>query len=278
MPELPEVETVMRGLQPVLEGATIAKATAYTPKLRIDIPSDFTARLTGNTVTRLKRRSKYILMEMQDGLIMILHLGMSGKITIFDKHLTAPPRIKHDHIELITTTGATVRYNDARRFGMLTFTDINNAAYHSLLVGIGPEPLSNAFHSDILKKAFQNKKSPVKTALLDQRIVAGLGNIYVCEVLHRSRICPTRLACDINEDECEALVPTIREVLYAAIQAGGSTLKDFAHADGSLGYFQHRFQVYGREDEHCLNHACGGKIKRITQAGRSSFYCPTCQS
>jgi len=281
MPELPEVETVRRGLVPILEGATIKQAIARRANLRFPIPEDFAKRLEGNTIIKLRRRSKYILMDCADGLIVILHLGMSGRVTIYKdnkKPNGEPVEIdKHDHISLITEKGDHVIYTDPRRFGIITFTNAEEADAHSLLYKIGPEPLGNNFNTDTLKAGLKSKKSPIKTSLLDQRLVAGLGNIYVCEVLWRASINPTRQSASLTTKEIDSLVPIIRNVLTEAIAAGGSTLKDYAQADGELGYFQHNFRAYGREDETCYKEECGGIIQRIVQSNRSTFFCKTCQ-
>jgi formamidopyrimidine-DNA glycosylase len=278
MPELPEVETVMRGLKPVLEGVKIKKAEAFAPKLRAPIPSDFGQRLSGNRIERLDRRSKYILMTCTDGLVIIMHLGMSGRMTIHAHGADVPLRGKHDHIVIETERGDTVMYNDTRRFGMWVFTDTGSVDDHDLIRNIGPEPLGNNFHEAILKAGLERRKSPIKAALLDQKLVAGLGNIYVCEALWRTGIHPERLSNTITDAEIEMLVPTIRDVLSSAIEAGGSTLKDYAQVDGELGYFQHSFKAYGREGEACLKEGCDGTIDRIVQSNRSSFFCGHCQN
>ncbi len=277
MPELPEVETVMRGLAPVLEGKRLTRAEARRPDLRLPIPEDFTERLTGNRIERLQRRSKYILIEMADGLVVILHLGMSGRVTIHKAGETAPDPGKHDHIVLTTEAGDHVYYNDTRRFGIVTFTDLETKDSHPLLKDIGPEPLGNAFSTAVLNAGLKGRKSSIKTALLDQKLVAGLGNIYVCEALWRAGISPKRTADSVTGKRAEKLFPIIRQVLEEAIAAGGSTLKDYAQVDGELGYFQHRFQAYGREGEACATPGCGGTVQRIVQSNRSTFYCPTCQ-
>jgi formamidopyrimidine-DNA glycosylase len=277
MPELPEVETVMRGLKPVLEGIKIKTARAYAPKLRVPIPVDFDKRLSGNRIERLDRRSKYVLMTFADGLVAIMHLGMSGRMTIHKSGNAVPARGKHDHIVIETERGDTIMYNDTRRFGMWVFSDTKSINNHALIKDIGPEPLGNAFHDGILQAGLENRKSPIKAALLDQKLVAGLGNIYVCEALWHTGIHPARLSNAITQDEIEALVPTIRDVLSSAIEAGGSTLKDYAQVDGELGYFQHSFKAYGREGEACLKEDCDGTIERIVQSNRSSFFCGTCQ-
>ncbi|WP_308910841.1 bifunctional DNA-formamidopyrimidine glycosylase/DNA-(apurinic or apyrimidinic site) lyase [Pseudokordiimonas caeni] len=276
MPELPEVETVTRGLSPVLVGRTLARVEAHAPTLRLPVPADFATRLTGRQVRGLSRRSKYMLMEMDDGLVMIWHLGMSGRVQIM-ADAGAPPRAKHDHIIFVTDAGHRVVFNDARRFGLVAFTDVNAAAAHPLLARIGPEPLGNGFDADILSAGLKGRSGPIKTALLDQTLVAGLGNIYVCESLWRAGISPRRTASTVAGKRAERLVPHIRDVLNEAIIAGGSTLRDHAQVDGELGYFQHRFEAYGREGEACRTAGCGGTIHRITQAGRSTFFCPSCQ-
>ncbi|WP_417450590.1 bifunctional DNA-formamidopyrimidine glycosylase/DNA-(apurinic or apyrimidinic site) lyase [Kordiimonas sp.] len=277
MPELPEVETVRRGLSPALEGATIAVATARVSKLRFPIPEDFSARLTGNRIERLTRRSKYILMECADGLMVILHLGMSGRVTIHKADGLPVAPAKHDHVELKTADGTHVIYNDARRFGLILFSDRETIADHPLIRDIGPEPLGNEFNVDVLNAGLMRRKSSIKAALLDQKLVAGLGNIYVCEALWRAGIHPSRQALSVAGDGAARLVPIIRDVLTEAIAAGGSTLKDYVQASGELGYFQHSFKAYGREGEACSTPDCGGTIERIVQQGRSSFFCSTCQ-
>ncbi|MBF9045789.1 bifunctional DNA-formamidopyrimidine glycosylase/DNA-(apurinic or apyrimidinic site) lyase [Rhodobacterales bacterium LSUCC0031] len=287
MPELPEVETVRRGLAPVLEGARIAQALVNRPDLRWPFPEDMAARLTGARVTALRRRSKYILADLDTGETLIVHLGMSGRMIISapsgarDKlaqfHHFHPAPEKHDHVVIDTEAGARVTFNDARRFGAMDLCPTVAVEQHWLIAGIGPEPLGNGFHADHLIAAFKGKRSPVKTALLDQRIVAGLGNIYVCEVLYRAGISPLRQAGKIAVPRVAALVPIIREVLLEAIDAGGSSLRDYRQADGELGYFQHNFRVYGREGEACPTPDCQGVIRRTVQSGRSSFHCPSCQ-
>ncbi len=277
MPELPEVETVRRGLAPLLEGMKIKEARAYVPKLRVDLPADFEARLSGNQVVRLSRRSKYILIECADGLVAILHLGMSGRINIYAATVPQPERAKHDHVTLVTEKDDLVVFNDARRFGLIVFSTIQDIGNHPLIRDIGPEPLGNEFNVDHLAHGLKSRKSPIKTTLLDQKLVAGLGNIYVCEALWRAGIHPTRLANSITMAEVEKLVPIIRDVLTEAIAAGGSTLKDYAQVSGELGYFQHRFKAYGREGEPCTSEGCASIIERIVQSNRSTFYCPSCQ-
>jgi len=283
MPELPEVETVRRGLLPVMEGAVIARAEVRRPDLRWPFPEQMAERLTGARVTRLARRSKYILAELDTGETLIIHLGMSGRMLIAGAptpgvfhHEEVVPQ-KHDHVVLHMDNGATITFNDARRFGAMDLAPTDGIDRHWLIEKLGPEPLGNAFSETYLAEALSGKNTPIKSALLDQRIVSGLGNIYVCEVLFRARLSPTRKAGKIARARTSALVPIVREVLGDAIEAGGSSLRDYRQADGELGYFQHRFQVYDREGEACVTPDCSGTINRITQSGRSTFYCPQCQ-
>ena len=278
MPELPEVETVRRGIAPVLEGAIFTKAIARRENLRIAIPENFSTALTHKKINKVSRRSKYLLLHIENDLVMILHLGMSGKVTLYkldDKEL--PDFGKHDHLIFETDRGMRMVYTDPRRFGLVTFASSDTLEKHPLLKNMGPEPLSNHFHGDYLYEKFCKRKSPIKNVLLDQKIIAGLGNIYVCEALFRAHIDPVRSAASLSKSEIDILVPIINDVISEAIAAGGSTLKDYAQVDGELGYFQHRFSVYGRGDQPCLNQRCDGIIARIAQAGRSTFYCETCQ-
>lgn len=283
MPELPEVETVRRGLLPSMEGARILKAAVNRPNLRWPFPENMASRLEGQKVLRLRRRSKYILAELESEETLLIHLGMSGRMTVSGDPLGQfahehPAQEKHDHVVFDMENGARVTFNDPRRFGAMDLLDTKTADQHPLLAKIGPEPLGNEFHAAYLAKRLAQKKSPIKTALLDQHIVAGVGNIYVCEVLFRIGVRPDRKACDLNTHDIEQLIPTIRMVLEEAIEAGGSSLKDFRQAGGELGYFQHRFKVYGRETENCSGVDCTDTIQKMTQSGRSSFYCPTCQT
>lgn len=282
MPELPEVETVRRGLMPAMEGAVIAQAHVNRPDLRWPFPENMADRLTGATVKQLRRRSKYILADLSTDETLLIHLGMSGRMLVSGDPLGQfahdhPAPEKHDHVVFDMANGARVTFNDPRRFGAMDLLDTATAANHPLLASIGPEPLGNDFHEDYLVERLKNRKTPVKSALLDQKIVAGLGNIYVCEALYRANLSPERKVNKISEPQIRALVPIIREVLSDAIAAGGSSLKDFRQADGELGYFQHSFDVYGRENDPCRTPDCTGTIARITQSGRSSFYCPQCQ-
>jgi formamidopyrimidine-DNA glycosylase len=282
MPELPEVETVRRGLAPVMEGTVIEQADVNRPDLRWPFPENMAERLTGQRVERLRRRSKYILADLSSGETLLIHLGMSGRMLISGDPLGQfthdhPAAQKHDHVVFHMENGARITFNDPRRFGAMDLLETATAEQHKLLAMLGPEPLSNDFHESILIEAFKDRNTPVKSALLDQRIVAGLGNIYVCEVLFRANISPKRKAGQIAAARVGAMVPIIRTVLEEAIKAGGSSLKDFRQADGELGYFQHSFDVYGREGEPCRREGCAGTITRVAQSGRSSFYCPTCQ-
>lgn len=282
MPELPEVETVRRGLAPVLEGEVIAHASVNRPDLRWPFPERMAERLTDQTVTTLRRRSKYILADLSSGETLIIHLGMSGRMLISGAQVGQfvhdhPAPEKHDHVVLDTKSGARITFNDPRRFGAMDLCPTDRLEAHWLLDRIGPEPLGNGFHEDYLVDALRGRKTHIKTALLDQRIVAGLGNIYVCEALHRAGISPKRRAGQVSKPRLRSLVPVIKDVLNEAIEAGGSSLRDFRQADGDLGYFQHAFRVYGREGEPCAALNCPGLISRVVQSGRSSFYCPTCQ-
>jgi formamidopyrimidine-DNA glycosylase len=282
MPELPEVETVRRGLLPVLEGAVIARAEVNRPDLRWPLPERMADRLTGQTVTALRRRSKYILADLDSGETLLVHLGMSGRMLISGAQLGSfyhdhPAPQKHDHVVLTMGNGARITFNDARRFGAMDLMPTDRAAEHMLLKDLGPEPFGNDFNEPYLAARLKGRKTPIKAALLDQRIVAGLGNIYVAETLYRARISPLRLAGDLGETQVHALVPVIREVLAEAIEAGGSSLRDFRQANGELGYFSKHFQVYDREGDPCETPGCTGIVTRTVQSGRSSFWCPACQ-
>ena len=282
MPELPEVETVRRGLAPLMEGRVIERAEARRPDLRWPLPERMAERLTGARVDRLRRRSKYILADLSTGETLLIHLGMSGRMlisgaTVGEFHHPQAVAGKHDHVILDMAGGARITFNDARRFGAMDLMETGQEADHWLLKALGPEPFANDFHEDYLIARFAGRQMPAKAALLDQRIVAGLGNIYVCEVLHRGRINPRRKAGRIGAARVAAIVPIIRQVLSEAIEAGGSSLRDYRQADGELGYFQHAFRVYDREGQPCPEPGCPGTIRRIVQSGRSSFYCPACQ-
>ncbi len=281
LPELPEVETVRRGLEPVLRDRVIEHAEVRRAGLRWPFPPRMAERLTGARVLALRRRSKYILADLDRGESLILHLGMSGRLLVSGAMVGAfyhehPAPLKHDHVILGVEGGARVTFNDARRFGAMDLWPTGDLAAHRLLAGLGPEPLGNAFHPGHLAERLAGRISPIKALLLDQGTVAGLGNIYVCEALWRAGISPLRRGEDVTEAEVEALVVAIREVLREAIAAGGSSLRDYRQADGELGYFQHGFAVYGRTGDPCPR--CGGAIARDVQSGRSSFHCPVCQT
>jgi formamidopyrimidine-DNA glycosylase len=282
MPELPEVETVRRGLEPVMVGHVIAQADVNRPDLRWPLPPRMAERLTGARVSALRRRSKYILADLSTGETLLIHLGMSGRMLISGQqvgefHHDHPAPEKHDHVVLHMEGGARITFNDARRFGAMDLVPTDGANAHTLLARLGPEPLGNEFDESYLVAALAGRNTPVKSALLDQHLVAGLGNIYVCETLYRARLSPLRSAGQIPADQVRSLVPVIRAVLDEAIEAGGSSLRDYRQAGGELGYFQHRFQVYDREGEACQTPGCTGTITRVVQSGRSSFYCPDCQ-
>jgi formamidopyrimidine-DNA glycosylase len=282
MPELPEVETVRRGLLPAMEGRVIERAEVRRPGLRFPFPERMAERLAGARVTGLRRRSKYILADLSTGETLLVHLGMSGRVLVSgamlgEFHRPHPAPEKHDHVVLQMEGGARVTFNDARRFGAMDLMPTASAEDHWLLREIGPEPLGNGFDETRLAAGLAGRTTPVKAALLDQRLVAGLGNIYVCEVLHRAGIDPRRKAGRIAAARAATLVPIIREVLAEAIEAGGSSLRDYRQTDGELGYFQHAFRVYGREGAPCPTPGCTGTIARIVQSGRSTFFCPRCQ-
>lgn len=288
MPELPEVETVRGGLAPVLEGRRLARVEARRPDLRFPLPENFVQVLTGATVTRLSRRAKYLLATLDREDTLVMHLGMSGRFEVARPtggaqrpgrfHYAPEPDPKHAHVVFETDAGAKVTYYDPRRFGYMSLVNTATLPLHPWFAGLGPEPLSDDFGADHLKTAFAGRKQGPKTLLLDQRIVAGLGNIYVCEALHRARISPFKAAGRISRPRLARLAEAIRAVLEEAIAAGGSTLRDYAQADGALGYFQHRFRVYDREGRPCPNGGCHGVVARKVQAGRSTFYCPACQT
>jgi formamidopyrimidine-DNA glycosylase len=295
MPELPEVETVRRGLAPVMEGARIRKVEQRRPDLRFPFPKDFVKRLEGRTVTGLGRRAKYLLADLSSGDVLMMHLGMSGSFRVLhDKDGrgagTTPgayyhERSKlsaHDHVVFHMSNGAVITFNDPRRFGFMKLIPRAELDQHPMIAGLGPEPLGNAFDAAMLAEACAGKKTSLKAALSDQKVVAGLGNIYVCEALFRAHLSPTRIASTIADRKgrpnarAEALVVAIKDVLNDAIKAGGSSLRDHRRTDGALGDFQHRFDVYDREGKPCPP-PCKGAVKRIVQGTRSTFYCPGCQ-
>ena len=284
MPELPEVETVRRGLAPALVGRRIKRARTKRPDLRFPFPERFAARLKGRRVDALERRAKYLLARLDDGNVWVTHLGMTGRWSILgakrqpgDFYYAEPPDPTHTHVLIETEEGARLEFNDPRRFGYMDLIAEDALAAHPWFKAMGPEPLGNEFHMGFLKRVFAGKKTSVKAALLDQRVIAGLGNIYVVEALHRAGIAPTKEAGRIGAQRLEKLYHAIRAVLEEAIEAGGSTLSDYAAVDGAQGGFQHRFRVYDQEGQRCANGACGGTIVRATHGGRSSFWCPRCQ-
>ena len=292
MPELPEVETVRRGLQPVMEGERIVKAEARRKDLRFPFQKDFVARLTGQTVTSLGRRAKYLMADLASGDVLLMHLGMSGSFRVIEGEDTKTPGKfhhprsgdrAHDHVVFHMSSGAAIVFNDPRRFGYMKIIARRALDDEPLLSGLGPEPLGNEFDAAMLARSCANKKTSLKAALLDQRVVAGLGNIYVCEALFRSHLSPRRLAATLATkkaeptDHAKRLVDAIHAVLNQAIKAGGSSLRDHRQTSGELGYFQHSFQVYDREGEKCQTAGCGGIVRRFTQNGRSTFWCPKCQ-
>ena len=286
MPELPEVETVRRGLEPVLAGARLSGVEARRPDLRFPLPEGFVQRLTGARILGLERRAKYLLAPLDRDETLVMHLGMTGRFEIEGPGarrrpghfvLAAPADPKHAHVLFTTEAGDRVTYFDPRRFGYMDLIATPALAENPWFKGLGPEPLSANFDEGHLKQAFEGKTQNVKATLLDQRVVAGLGNIYVCEALHRARLSPLKPAGKVTRPKLTAIVHAVREVLGEAIEAGGSTLRDYAAADGALGYFQHRFCVYGKEGGPCPRMSCTGVVQRIVQGGRSTFYCPVCQ-
>jgi formamidopyrimidine-DNA glycosylase len=296
MPELPEVETVMRGLIPVLVGRSIAGVELRRSGLRFPFPPDFAARLQGRQVLGLHRRAKYILVNLDGGHCLLVHLGMTGRFTVLGDH-SQPQNLgefyfeqgavdagsgPHDHVVFTLDDGVRVVYTDHRRFGVMDILHESELASHKLLKDIGVEPLGNEFSGQYLADAFKKKSAPLKAALLDQRVIAGLGNIYVNEALYRSALSPKRKAGTLvrkisHDARLNNLVRHVRDVLNEAIAAGGSTLRDFSSTDGSEGAFQQKFAVYDREGERCPRTGCRGTIRRIVQSGRSTFYCPSCQ-
>ncbi|ODS01711.1 5-hydroxymethyluracil DNA glycosylase [Methyloceanibacter superfactus] len=293
MPELPEVETVRRGLEPILVGNAFARVEQRRPDLRFPLPPEFGARLEGRTVEALDRRAKYLLARLDDGEVLVMHLGMTGRFAI-DKangDAAAPGRFahrpkatpKHEHIVFHLGDGTAVRYSDTRRFGIMDLIPGAMLDGHALFKGLGVEPLGDDFTPAWFASKLKGKATSIKAALLDQRLIAGLGNIYACEALHRAGISPLKLAGTLATKsgkptkKTETLVDGIKTVLTSAIKAGGSSLRDYRHTDGRLGRFQHRFKVYGREGKPCRRTGCNGVVRRIVQSGRSTFYCPTCQ-
>jgi formamidopyrimidine-DNA glycosylase len=293
MPELPEVETVRRGLEPAMEDARFVAVEVRRPDLRFPLPKDFAKRLEGKRVEALGRRAKYLLAELSSGEVLLMHLGMSGSFRVAwkDGRAQAPgrfhhPRIEaraHDHVVFAMSSGAVVTFNDPRRFGFMQLFPRSERETNPFLASLGPEPLGNAFDAAMLAAACAGKKTSLKAALSDQSVVAGLGNIYVCEALFRAHLSPKRRASTLADragkptPRAAALVDAIKSVLNEAIAAGGSSLRDHRRPDGELGDFQHTFRVYDRESEPCPTPGCSGRIRRIVQGGRSTFYCPSCQ-
>jgi formamidopyrimidine-DNA glycosylase len=285
MPELPEVETVRKGLEPILVGNAFARVEQRRPDLRFPLPKDFGARLSGRKVKALDRRAKYLLARLDDGEVLVMHLGMTGRFSIAHDN-GGKPRAnipKHEHVVFHLGDGTAVRYADARRFGYMDLIPARTLDSHALFKGLGVEPLGPAFTAEWLAARLKGKATSIKAALLDQRLIAGLGNIYACEALFVAGISPLKLAGSLSTKagkptpKIEALVAAIKSVLETAIKAGGSSLRDYRRADGRLGRFQHRFKVYGREGKPCARKNCRGTVRRIVQGGRSTFYCPTCQ-
>jgi formamidopyrimidine-DNA glycosylase len=292
MPELPEVETVRRGLAPALVGAKLIFIDQRRPDLRFPFPENFVARLTGRRVEALGRRAKYLLADLDDAQVLVMHLGMSGSFRIEDEDFSGTPAdligfkpkdVAHDHVEFRLSTGKRIIYNDPRRFGFMQIIPRDTLFEHPLFRNVGIEPLGNELDGAALARLFAGKAAPLKAALLDQTLIAGLGNIYVCEALHRAALSPRRTAGSIARKDGSAterahvLAKVIRDVLEEAVAAGGSSLRDHRQADGALGYFQHSFRVYDREGAACPREGCGGTIKRIVQSGRASFFCGSCQ-
>lgn len=271
MPELPEVETVMRGMAKAVNGKTIKRVEVYSAKLRMPIPPAL-AKLGGQTVAKLKRRAKYILMPFKSGRAMILHLGMTGRVTIGEK-----PREKHDHFKITFTDGTEIVYNDARRFGLVELADGKHLAAHRFFAHLGPEPFDEAFDAGYLLEHLHGRRTAIKIAIMDQQLVVGVGNIYAAEALYRARISPLTPAGDLDRKGALRLIREIRAVLEQSIAAGGSSLRDYVQTDGELGYYQDQWRVYGRAGDKCRTRGCAGHIARVTQGGRSTFYCPDCQ-
>jgi formamidopyrimidine-DNA glycosylase len=292
MPELPEVETVRRGLEPTMVGARIVAVEQRRPDLRFPFPERFAERLQGQQVTALGRRAKYLLADLSSGEVLIMHLGMSGRFLVNQNgapfgpggfYAEAGGERTHDHVVFRLSNGAAIIYNDARRFGFMDLVPRAGLAESRHFKDVGIEPLGNELSGEAIASLFANRKAPLKAALMDQRLIAGLGNIYVCEALFRAGLHPEAPASSLAtptgrpREKAHRLAQAIRDVLSEAVEAGGSTLRDYAQTDGSLGYFQHSFRVYDREGDPCVTPGCGGTVKRLVQGGRSTFYCPACQ-
>ena len=289
MPELPEVETVMRGLTPVMAGARFERVLQRRPDLRFPLPERFAARLQGRRIEGLSRRAKYVLVALEGDEVLVMHLGMSGRFIVEDSQLgrfthNQQPASVHDHIVFEMSNGGRVTFNDARRFGYMDLIGTAAMPDHPWFIGLGPEPLSDDFDAAALAAKAHGRAVDLKALLLDQKVVAGLGNIYVSEALHDARLSPLRKAATLARKNgaplarTETLVANIKDVLNRAILAGGSTLRDYQQTDGSLGYFQNAHKVYDRADEACLRSGCRGTVRRIVQSGRATFYCPHCQA
>ncbi|RCL88824.1 bifunctional DNA-formamidopyrimidine glycosylase/DNA-(apurinic or apyrimidinic site) lyase [Hyphomonas sp.] len=280
MPELPEVETVRRGLAPVMEGQRIERLVHNRADLRFPFPDRFAERLSGTRITHLGRKAKFLTLALSTDEVLVMHLGMTGRFTVageklgeFQHETGTNPR--HDHVVFNLENGASVTYNDPRRFGFMELWPAQQFQAYPRLMAMGPEPLSNGFSEAYLNTVLRGRKTPIKSALLDQSVIAGLGNIYVCEALWRAGVSPRRSAATVPGQRAARLVPAINDVIAEAIAAGGSSISDFASASGELGYFQHTFAVYDREGDPCRN--CTQPIQRIVQSGRSSFFCSACQ-
>jgi formamidopyrimidine-DNA glycosylase len=278
MPELPEVETVRRGLVPRMAGHRIARLIQRRKDLRVPLPARFAQKVEGRTILGIDRRAKYLLMRLDDGQTLIIHLGMSGRMTLHDaKSAAEHPFERHDHVVFEMDDGWQVRFNDARRFGLMLLVPTDAVATHKAFKGLGPEPLEDAFDGTVLAERLKGKRTPIKSALLDQKTLVGVGNIYACEALFLSGISPRRSAHTVQGERAERLVGAIKQVLLRSIDDGGSTLRDHVQPGGELGYFQTRFNVYDRVGAPCPTHDCGQLVKRLVQAGRSTFYCARCQ-
>ena len=282
MPELPEVETVCSGMKPSIMGRVIKSVKIKRPDLRWPFPDNMGCRITGKTVVNIRRRAKYILLDLDSHETLIIHLGMSGRILINDSATAVfgynqEVFGKHDHVTVYLDNDVTVTFNDARRFGAMDLVSTKELNGHWLIKNIGPEPLGNSLNTTYLHRVLKNKSVNIKTALLDQRLIAGLGNIYVCEILYRAKVSPKRKAKNLSKKSIDKLIRVLRIVLLEAIDAGGSSLKDHRQTSGEIGYFQTNFTVYGRMDQNCLDADCHAVVKRITQGGRSTFYCSNCQ-
>jgi len=277
MPELPEVETVRLGLMPRLAGRRIVRLTQRRRDLRVPLPARFAARIEGRTVTTIDRRAKYMLWRLEGGHTLVVHLGMSGRLSLLNGDASSKPFEDHDHVVFDIDDGWQIRFNDARRFGLMLLLRDDDVATHKLFKPLGPEPLDDAFDGSALAARLKGKRTPVKSALLDQHVLVGVGNIYACEALHIAGISPRRSAHSVTGERADRLMAAIKDVLRRSIIDGGSSLRDHVQPDGELGYFQTRFVVYDREGQQCARCANGKTVRRIVQSGRSTFFCPTCQ-